>query len=442
MLRRSFLPILLVCFVAALVSVSPVAPANREARADVPGQGEQVPLYDQWTSTTQVYRNIDGTFTTVMGAGPIQARDPASATGWSPIDTTLQPTANGLSPDQADAAITFSSGEDAAPLATVAQDGTSLSVGLDGDVPAPSVSGDTATYPDVQPGVDATLQATPSGFEESFLVDSVDHAPESLAVPLDLDRLTPSLTPGDALVLTDATGHVVGGADPAMMWGAATDPATGEPTVVALVPTSLVATADGFILELTPDPAFFTDPTLTWPVTIDPAVNLTIQVDAYVDSSQPTTSFGSSLTIRSGKANSGALYRGFIGFGTGPINGTYVVSASLSLWETWAASCTPTQVDVYSVSSSVTPPFTWNNKPAEGALYSSGSSAQGCNGNPGNLTLAQAGPGGPPSPTWFRPGPTEPLSPPRWNSAPMTKPTSQRARNSVPPRAPHLRSCR
>jgi len=164
------------------------------------------------------------------------------------VDTTLQSTSEGISPDQTTADVTFSDGtDDSAPLATVSQDGTSLSVGLDtrGGTPAPTVSGDTATYDDVSPGVDATLQATASGFEQSFVVDSAADGPATLDVPLALDGLSASLGSDGSLVLTDASGAVVGGAEPAQMWGSATDPATGEPAVQQPVPSALTDGPDG-----------------------------------------------------------------------------------------------------------------------------------------------------------------------------------------------------
>ena len=327
---------------------------------------------------------------------PEQAEDLSSETGWSPVDTTLAPDGDGLSPEQTDADISFSSGADQAPLATVAQDGTSLSIGLDGDVPSPEVSGDTATYPAVLPGVDATLQANPAGFEENFLVDAPEDGPATLDIPLTLDGLSASLTEGGALVLTDADGNQVGGADPAAMYGAEIDPVTGDPTVQELVPATLVDGQDGPVLRLSPDPAFFTDPDVQFPIVIDPAVNLTLQEDTYVDSSNPTIGYRTATSLRSGKWSSGALYRSYLGFDRTAIAGKHVLSASLSLYETGAGSCTPTQADVYSVTSVVTPPITWDSRPTEGSQYASATAAYGGTScpTPGTVTFSSGGQGG------------------------------------------------
>jgi hypothetical protein len=378
MSRRSLLRVLLLCLVAALVVATPAATRKPLAHADAPA--DPTPLYDRYTPTTEVFDNGDGTLTAIIHAGPVQAPDAASETGWSPIDVTLQATPDGLVPELTDAAIQFSSGSEAAPMATVEQDGTSLSVGWDGEVPAPTVEGDTATYPALLPGVDATLQAKPQGFEVSFVVASPQDAPAHLQIPLAVDGLDASLTEEGALVLTGADGEQVGGAEPARMWGAAVDPDTGEPAIQALVPTTLTDGPDGMVLELSPDPAFFTDPALTYPVVIDPAVDLTMLSDAYVDSSHPTTGYGLSSQLRAGLFGT-ATYRSFIAFDRNALIGQYIDSATLTLHQVGAYSCTASQVDLYSLQSTGQIPVTWNNQPAAGDVYATATAAHGASGS-------------------------------------------------------------
>ncbi|HEX9312716.1 MAG TPA: hypothetical protein VGA30_07835, partial [Actinomycetota bacterium] len=252
----------------------------RPVLADTP---DTVPLYDRWTTNSKVFQDPQtGTMTAQMYSGAVQMPDPSSDTGWTNLDTTLQPTADGLAPEAAAADVTFSDGTDqSAPLATVSQDEASVSVVPSGEVPVPTVSGDTATYDQIMPGVDETLQAKAQGFEANFTVDSPADAPTTLDVPLALDGLSASLGPDGSLVLTDASGTVVGGAEPAQMWGAAEDPATGEPVAQQPVPSALVDGPDGPVLVLTPD---YTDPALDYPITIDPAVNLSLSLDTYVRS--------------------------------------------------------------------------------------------------------------------------------------------------------------
>jgi hypothetical protein len=253
MARRRIVPLLSVIALAGFL-IGPVGARSPSARASAP---QPIPLYDQWTAEQQVFDEGNGTFSATIGAGPIQAPDPESPTGWSPIDTSLEATPSGFAPRSTVSDIVFSAGDpaSAATVATASTATTSISFGLDTDsIPPPVVAGDTATYVSVHPGVDATLRATATGFEESYLVGSVESAPTQLDIPLGLQGLTPSLTAGGALTLTDAEGNVAGLADTPLMWGAATDPETGDPLVVAPVPTRLVDTGEGYVLELTPDP--------------------------------------------------------------------------------------------------------------------------------------------------------------------------------------------
>ncbi len=160
-LASSTLRLSLACLLATLVLVGTGAAKPRPVLADTPGP---VPLYDEWTATSKLFQNADGTITAEVYSSPVQVPDPASGTGWSDVDTSLQPTSDGLAPEATAAEVTFSDGTDqSAPLATVSQDEASVSVVPSGAVPVPTVSGDTATYDQIMAGVDETLQAKARG---------------------------------------------------------------------------------------------------------------------------------------------------------------------------------------------------------------------------------------------------------------------------------------
>ncbi len=212
-----------------------------------------------------------------------------------------------------------------------------------------------------------------------------------------LDGLTASVDEAGTLILTDPSGNVVGGAAPALMWGASRDPGTGDPVVQEQVPTTLLDGPGGPVLELTPD---YSDPALDYPVMIDPAVDLTLAMDTFIDSSHPNTSYGTAYTLRAGKWTSGAVYRSLIGFDpsalTSAMGGDYVVSASLALTETGSGSCDPTPLDLYSVTGTVPFAPTWNTQPGVGQVYASASAAMGYSTScpAGTLTLSDGGAGG------------------------------------------------
>ena len=79
LLRRSPSRSLLLGLFAALVFATAATSIKSQARADT--SSNPVPLYSQWTPTTQVFQNADGTLTADVSSSPIQAPDPASPTG-------------------------------------------------------------------------------------------------------------------------------------------------------------------------------------------------------------------------------------------------------------------------------------------------------------------------------------------------------------------------
>ena len=381
---RSWLRTILGLMVAAVLLGSGLSSKHQQARAD---SADLIPLTDRWTPTSQLWQDpVSGALTLHAWSQPAQALSPDSPTGWAPLDLSLvESSSDGFSPDTAAAQVTFADGtDDSAPVATLAQNDTSLSVDLDSSsgVPAPTIDGNTASYSSVQPGVDASLTATPGGMEISYLIDSAADAPATLDVPLHLDGLTASIAIDGSLVLTDSSGTQVGGAAPAQMWGAATDPSTGEPTIEQTVPATLVDGVGGPVLELTPDPSFWSTPGLTFPVEIDPVVSLTLLLDTTVDSVHQSTNYGSSTALRSGLFTGGAIDRAYIGFDRTAIAGKHITDASLQLQETGAGSCNLTQVDIYSVTSASAPPLYWTNRPPLGTMYASGSTNDGCTGHP------------------------------------------------------------
>src|SRR5439155_26765505 len=154
---------------------------------------------------------------------------------------------------------------------------------------------------------------------------------------------------------------VVGWATPAVMFGAEFDPHTQEPVISSLVPVSLVATEGAQVLRVSPDPAFFSTPGLTYPVTIDPAPDLSVADDTYVRSSTPNTANGTNQQLKSGTPDGADVFRSLISFdGTDVLEDTHVTAATLNLYELDSYSCTASEVDVYDAASSFTSSSTWN----------------------------------------------------------------------------------
>src|SRR5438105_5477744 len=113
------------------------------------------------TETTTTWVNLDGTMTTDASAQPVREQVNGA---WAKVDTTLVPApGGGFAPRVSAAPVVFSGGGDA-PLVTATTDAdASVATKWTGPLPVPTVSGNTATYHDVSPGVNLILTAGMNG---------------------------------------------------------------------------------------------------------------------------------------------------------------------------------------------------------------------------------------------------------------------------------------
>ncbi|GIF12835.1 RHS repeat-associated core domain-containing protein [Actinoplanes teichomyceticus] len=302
---------------------------------------------------------------------------------WKPIDTTLSFTADGrVAPKAAAAAVTFSAGG-TAPMVTVAHGATSVGLASPvGALPAPRLSGDTATYADVLPGVDLELTADVDGYSQVLVVKNARAA----ANPK-LRRLSFGLTGGGATLKTDPAGNlratdkkgavVLNGSTP-LMWDATAQaarkahtrtapasPGASAPHARPRQVTMPAAVATGAV-TITPNQQVLTGPDTVYPVYIDPGLTVNRAGYAVVSSASPDTTFWNIPDDAYVGSWDGGVskYRSFFSYDlTGsPLPGKFVTSATLNLTGTYASSCTPTPFEVWStaVPSSTS---TWNNQP-------------------------------------------------------------------------------
>jgi len=129
--------------------------------------GHPVTVEPNVTETSLVQALPDGTMQLDQSTEPV--RVPRGA-GWVPLDTTLVSNGDTLEPAAPAVPTRFSTG--GSLLAQIqAPSGEWLSeTWQGGNLPAPNVSGNSATYPEVFPGVDLRLSATASGMAEVLIV--------------------------------------------------------------------------------------------------------------------------------------------------------------------------------------------------------------------------------------------------------------------------------
>ena len=155
------------------------------ARVTARAQGARVEveaLRDEFSTT---WVNPDGTMTTQAHGGPIRYRDSAGA--WRDVDLTVGTSLDGSAGVRGHALgmSLAGPGRGAGGSAKTAAETDLVAVGerpgadrqargvrlaWPGRLPAPVLTGQTATYPDVTPGVDVVVEARRTGFEQHVVL--------------------------------------------------------------------------------------------------------------------------------------------------------------------------------------------------------------------------------------------------------------------------------
>jgi hypothetical protein len=381
------------------------AAASARARAT----GKPVLAAAMTTPTREVTANPNGTFTMTISPSPVRVERHGA---WVALDATLHANADGtISPAAVPGALTLSGGGTGA-LATMTSGGQQLSVTLPAVLPKPTISGASATYANVVPGADLVVTATSQGgFSDVFVVRTHAAATDPRLASL----MSAHLKTGAGLSLrTNAAGemfaagpdgHAVFTAPAPAAWDSATAATTpaGTPAGAgtgpgALIPTSvhtplastalapgryahqasLHASLHNGTLTLTSPGMFAAAPASAYPLYIDPAYGPAIANFATVNSAFPTQSY------INGAGTQGYMQVGYNGnlegcspcfnarsFVTLNLSGLPAgatnISAQVNFWDTWSASCTAEELDLWTtgpISTSSSNPTTWNHQPS------------------------------------------------------------------------------
>jgi hypothetical protein len=292
---------------AALGTLAAPAPANpvQAAQLRAAATGRPVPVTSLSTETTTVTAQPNGSFVQDNYALPVQVKQHGA---WTPVSATLHANPNGSYSPAATPTGVVLSGGGRGPLVTLSTPaGQSLSMTLPFTLPAPTVSGGTALYPSVLPGVD--LQATvdnQGSFQEVLIVHNAaaaaNPALRTLSVATSAHGLKVGTTAAGGLTATAPDGTVAFSGPAPVMWdsdNSATKAATPATAATAASPGRSTAAANGTAdavassaagpgagaqvarvpmsdtsgtLKLVPDAGLLTAPPGGYPVYVDPPV--------------------------------------------------------------------------------------------------------------------------------------------------------------------------
>jgi hypothetical protein len=380
----------------------PVAAAITQATAT----GEAVAVTSQTSEASTLIANPDGTLTRTDSSSPQRVLRGGK---WAPIDTTLVRGSDGrYSPKAAVTSVSFAGGE-GGKLVSLKDGANALGFSWPTKLQAPSVSGDTATYPDVLPDVDLQLTADASGYSSILVIKTAraaaNPAVQRLTLGVTATHLTVTGTADGGAEATDTTtGATVFHSDTALMWDST--PTAGEPAVAATAVNSpqgertASARLGGHRAQvkvdlgpgnqtLTLDKSLLTAKTTKYPVFVDPEWSGSpgkSQLNWARISSNGWNVYNS--TSKTGATNARAGYddwdggdsekaRTYYQMNTAGIKGAVVSKAHLYVTEFWAASCADTNAAVYGTSATSgwsSSTLYWNHEPTRTAILDSAAS--------------------------------------------------------------------
>jgi hypothetical protein len=340
-----------------------------DAKQQAKATKTKVEILAKRTESATTYATPEGKLMTSFAAEPVRVRQGGQ---WVPVDTTLVATAGHLSSRATKGALALSAGVTVAGAAVASLDdnaGHAVSLNWPTALPAPSVAGDTATYRGVGSDADLSIRATASGFEQSVVLNSRPTVAPVIRLPLGGHGYTAKASADGGFDLLDAADSttVVGRISPAVMFGSEVGANSGEPTRSATVASSLVTTAGGQELRLSPDLAFLADPGVRYPVKIDPFVQIGQTGHTYIDSGFNTGN-PSDWLAKIGTYNGGAnVNRSLFSFNWGGLRSAGIASATFWIYENWSWSCSPSWAELWDTGyfdggtrwSTAPPPYTW-----------------------------------------------------------------------------------
>jgi hypothetical protein len=369
-----------------------------QAAAQAARTGKPVPVTGSTTTSSTLTANPDGTFTLTESNVPVRAKVHGT---WRTLNPDLARNADGTySPVVSSSPLTLSGGG-TGPLATMAYSGFGLSLTAPMRLPAPAVSGATATYAGILPGVDLIITARPSGgYSETLRIASADAAANPALASLTFTTRTTGLAlkaaANGTITARTSRGQVIFAAPAPRMWDSATsprlraplasgshaEPATGMlPRSTATAPGSgaharrLSVSVAGNRLTLTPDHGFLTGSGAVFPEFASPqwdtVPNNGAANWAYVSSEFPNQPYydGSDYLQVGEQPDANNNDTGYVSYAfydlpvSSLIRGAYINDAMVYFPEVWADSCTPSPVDLYQTGP-ISGATTYNNQPA------------------------------------------------------------------------------
>ncbi len=349
---------------------------------------ERVEISGARSETAAVFANPDGTVSVQEFTGPRWVRrervnQGKKETYFVDVDTTLQAAGGSVTAKAVSSGLELSPGG-SARLGEIRRDGRAVTAMLPAGVvlPTPVVSGSSARYADVYPGVDLVATALTTGVEYSWVLTRRPTGPVALELLTAVEGMTVRTVADGGVEFVGSRGGIVARQSAAVMFDSSVGPdglsglararAVAGSAVAESVRTSTApgaSVSQGVRATFRPDMAFLNDPNTVYPVTIDPQVTWGESYDTYVSSTYPSSTYFTQQALHAGKSTTWGSVRSYVGISDAMYNAlgdTQVSTAELWLYVTASGSCyttTAVAVSTYRDATVFGSGTNWSNKP-------------------------------------------------------------------------------
>lgn len=306
--------------------VSAQAPAPTEAADEVTAlalayrYNKPIRVLSETDETAETFAQPNGNLRLRQTTKPTRVRQGGA---WVPVDTTLRRDGTTIVPTASSLDMRLSGGG-TGPMLTLVLNGRSLALSWPHALPTPVLSGDTATYSEVLPGVDLQLSAQADSFGQVLVVKNA-----TAALNPELAQLHFGLQAADVTVKQDAasgmitaigsSGEVLFTSDTARMWdrpvkqfdhttdlapripvsvGPTTEPGPDDWSLEPAHSTAIPVQVSSTELTVTPSAALLTASDTNFPVYIDPGWNGGKEIWTHVSLKSPNTSYWTDKSTR------------------------------------------------------------------------------------------------------------------------------------------------
>ncbi|MBB6557114.1 DNRLRE domain-containing protein [Nonomuraea rubra] len=340
-------------------------------------QSSRVLVTGETTESTLTYANPDGTTTVETSGEPVRTQQ---AGRWVPIDTSVVEQDGVIRPKAVTAqmALEFSAGGEGPFAKLTRSDGNFFALSWPSPLPKPRIEGNKVIYADVGGvrGADLVVTALATGFRHDVVLRERPSGPVKFKLPIQAKGLTFGEDEHGDLTVSDAKGKLIASAPEPVMYGTSAASqarqAAGSSTASAAtgaIDTEVVTEGDRQVLVLRPDAGFLADPSTTFPVTVDPTIELTSTARRTILGPYSSTSSLSGIrvgTFDNPTNNKREFTRALLKFDTSTLVGKTVTDAKLQLTSSNSYGCVAGQnIKAQRITAAWTPSSTyWANQPA------------------------------------------------------------------------------